>query len=736
MAMDRDVADDRRWAARPVLGALLRVAVVVVPVLVGLGVGIWLAHLLPAAQTWPGRIGWYAAVLGGSFAALLLTDRLARRLLPLAVLLELSLLFPDRAPSRLRAARTPSVREIEKKMLALRRDGISSEPIETAETLVTLVGILGVHDKKTRGHSERVRAFTDLLTDELRLDEADRMRLRWAALVHDLGKLVVPGRVLNGGSDLSDDEWETIRRHPHEGQRLAAGLLPWLGEWGAAVVAHHERWDGSGYPAGLAGADIPYGARIVAVADAFEVMTSARSYHRPRSAAAARKELTRCAGAQFDPQVVRAFLGISVGRLRWVLGPVTWLAQLPFAAAADRAGQVAKGAATAAAVGSLVAVGVVPGPGGHPAGPVSSVTAASPAPAGAPVPGPAAPQALPFTEPDPSVPLVLTAPAPSPSAAVEPTSVAPTLGPPAPAPAGPVAPAAEPTAGPVAPALGPVPPTASPEAPSPTPSEAPSPDASPTPSPSPPPVPEPVPPPVVEPPLPPVPAPSASDSPSAGPSPSPSPTEAPTPSPSPSPAPIPAPAVGTFFLGSGGVLRPDSPAGTADTVPLQVGDTASYDVAVPLTTALSGTPRVYVSAFVADREGNAANVNGDGHGRLLVTLWDCTTLSACTQLASGHVDVHNQQSSGPQLEQGDLQDVDAVVEAGHTLRLTVELDHQGNATSVVLVQGGDSGSRLELTQTQTPAAVAGIGLLALLLLGGFAARPKPLQVVEGVDVAG
>jgi hypothetical protein len=235
-----------------------------------------------------------------------------------------------------------------------------------AETVVVLVGILGLHDKRTRGHSERVRAFTDLLTSELGLDESARMRLRWAALVHDLGKLAVPATLLNSPRILDDEGWDLMRRHPQEGVRLLGGLLPWLGEWGGAVAEHHERYDGTGYPLGLSGEQISYAGRIVALADSFEVMTSARSYKQPRSAAWGRAELTRCAGTQFDPALVRAFLGISIGRLRWVLGPVTWLAELPFVATADRAGQTVKVASVGALAAGLLTTGVWPAPGPGP----------------------------------------------------------------------------------------------------------------------------------------------------------------------------------------------------------------------------------------------------------------------------------------------------------------------------------------------------------------------------------
>lgn len=337
---------DDSWEAHPTLAWWVRVAVLLVPLVASLVAAVVLVLVLPHPTTPLADLGWWVAVLGGAFLAAQLVERVARRALPLAALLTLSLVFPDRAPSRLRTARRTSLRELEREVARLEEAG---EPSEAAQSLVALVGALGLHDKRTRGHSERVRAYVDLITEELGLPEHDRLRIRWAALIHDIGKLTVPGSVLNGGSDLHEDDWHALRQHPTEGERLAAGLLPWLGEWGQCVREHHERWDGHGYPLGLAGTQISRGARIVAVADAYEVMTANRSYHKAITPAAARAELSRCAGSDFDPAVVRAFLQVSIGRLRGVLGPFAFLPALPFAAAGHRAGDVVKGMTTTAA---------------------------------------------------------------------------------------------------------------------------------------------------------------------------------------------------------------------------------------------------------------------------------------------------------------------------------------------------------------------------------------------------
>ena len=109
---------------------------------------------------------------------------------------------------------------------------------------------------------------------------------------------------------------------------LVDPLAEWLGESVRAVWEHHERFDGNGYPRGLSGTDISFAARVVSVADSYDVMTSARSYKKPMSAEAARAELAACSGTQFDPIVVRSFLNVSLGRLRLMTGPLAWLAQL------------------------------------------------------------------------------------------------------------------------------------------------------------------------------------------------------------------------------------------------------------------------------------------------------------------------------------------------------------------------------------------------------------------------
>ena len=318
----------------------------------------------------PWVVVWWAAVIIVSAAVAALVERIARRWLPLAVLLQLSLVFPDRAPRRFRMARGAGrLRVLEDRICDARQRGVSDEPAEAAEEILSLVAALSAHDRKTRGHSERVRAFTDVIASEIGLSEDDQDRLRWAALLHDIGKLRVPRRILNKTGRPDDREWRLLRDHPEAGERIVAPLLPWLGEWGKTIAQHHERYDGTGYPHGLAGGEISLGARIVAVADSFEVMTASRTYKKPMTVPAARAELLACAGAQFDPDVVRSLFSVSIGHLWWIAGPTSWIAATPFLGSAQRAvGQVAVAAQTAAVVVVVGATGALaPAASAHPA---------------------------------------------------------------------------------------------------------------------------------------------------------------------------------------------------------------------------------------------------------------------------------------------------------------------------------------------------------------------------------
>ncbi|MFF0450159.1 HD domain-containing phosphohydrolase [Streptomyces sp. NPDC004609] len=172
-------------------------------------------------------------------------------------------------------------------------------------TLRALVQAVDLKDRYTRGHSERVGRASVLIARELRMDPDRIERIRFAGILHDVGKLGVPTRVLRKEGPLTPEERRVIELHPEYGHEIVRGI-GFLGEARAAILHHHERLDGTGYPHGLAGEQIPEFARVVAVADAFDAMTSTRSYRRARPVEAALGELERCAGTQFDPRMVTA----------------------------------------------------------------------------------------------------------------------------------------------------------------------------------------------------------------------------------------------------------------------------------------------------------------------------------------------------------------------------------------------------------------------------------------------
>ncbi len=141
------------------------------------------------------------------------------------------------------------------------------------------------------------------------LSSAALVELELAARLHDVGKEAVPNAILSKPAPLTDAEWAVMRRHPEWGFEMLVAV-PGLEPVARVVHAHHERWDGSGYPQGLAGSDIPSASRIIAVCDAFSAMTTDRPYRGPRSVTDALAELRRCAGSQFDPAVVEPFVAL------------------------------------------------------------------------------------------------------------------------------------------------------------------------------------------------------------------------------------------------------------------------------------------------------------------------------------------------------------------------------------------------------------------------------------------
>jgi HD-GYP domain-containing protein (c-di-GMP phosphodiesterase class II) len=161
----------------------------------------------------------------------------------------------------------------------------------------------------TGGHAERVTDYALMIGAALGINEETMDGLKVAGLLHDLGKIGVPDSILNKVGKLTDEERKTIEQHPS----VAGNILnrtPQLGAIISAVIFHHERWDGQGYPNGLSGEAIPLIARILSVGDAFDAMTSDRPYRKAMSVGEALVELQANAGKQFDPSLVEVFLGV------------------------------------------------------------------------------------------------------------------------------------------------------------------------------------------------------------------------------------------------------------------------------------------------------------------------------------------------------------------------------------------------------------------------------------------
>ncbi len=176
-----------------------------------------------------------------------------------------------------------------------------------ASAAEALVEALDLREHETGLHSRRVACHTLVIARRVRSDPAWLRQVYWGSLLHDVGKIGVPDAVLLKHGSLSDEEWSLMRTHPEKGFRIVSSVAE-LAEAAEIVYAHEERFDGTGYPQALAGERIPLGARLFAVIDTLDAMTSNRPYRPAMSFDAARAEIARLAGTQFDPLAVSAFL--------------------------------------------------------------------------------------------------------------------------------------------------------------------------------------------------------------------------------------------------------------------------------------------------------------------------------------------------------------------------------------------------------------------------------------------
>jgi putative two-component system response regulator len=174
-------------------------------------------------------------------------------------------------------------------------------------SLIMLANAIEVRDPYTRGHVERVMNYSLAIAEEKNWSGPCLGSLRFGSILHDIGKIQVSGHILTKRGPLNDEEWEEIRRHPQIGAELIKDI-DYLEPAIPVVLHHHERWDGKGYPLRLSGEEIPEAARIVAVADSFDAMTTARPYRKKTQPNAAKEEIVSGLGVQYDPEVVAAFL--------------------------------------------------------------------------------------------------------------------------------------------------------------------------------------------------------------------------------------------------------------------------------------------------------------------------------------------------------------------------------------------------------------------------------------------
>jgi diguanylate cyclase (GGDEF)-like protein/putative nucleotidyltransferase with HDIG domain len=202
-------------------------------------------------------------------------------------------------------------RRLEQFTRSLTEQGVDGKseglPLAVVETVTSLALAIDAKDHYTQGHSQKVSAYAVMIAQALDLSQEEIEEIRLAGLLHDIGKVGIPETILNKSGPLDATEWETMKTHTHLGAKILEPLAT-MNRIREMVRHHHEFYDGTGYPDRLEGELIPYGARLIAIADAYDTITSARTYKKARSPEDAFAELERCSANQFDPEIVRVFV--------------------------------------------------------------------------------------------------------------------------------------------------------------------------------------------------------------------------------------------------------------------------------------------------------------------------------------------------------------------------------------------------------------------------------------------
>lgn len=270
-----------------------------------------LAGLLPVRQT-----GWSMLAIAMSSGALsaglagvvvwrihLPLRRLARTMSSMAGSGQLAADFPESGGG----GEVQLIETTFRSLVITLKDSQRARERSYVEAVGAIVTAADARDQETTGHSFRVALYAVELARTMGIRGEALKAIEWGALLHDVGKMVVPDHILRKGSPLTDDEWLIMKQHPSWGYEMLAEVSFLQPEALDLIYSHHERWDGGGYPRGLGSGEIPLGARIFAAVDTYDAITSDRPYRRARPHAVAIAELQRVSGLQLDPRVVEAF---------------------------------------------------------------------------------------------------------------------------------------------------------------------------------------------------------------------------------------------------------------------------------------------------------------------------------------------------------------------------------------------------------------------------------------------